>query len=131
MKTDAEVRLLMKERAKGKTQEQAAAKAGMSVRTARKYERAAALPSQLKQPRAYRTHPNPFADDWPWAVEQLVSSAVKMGPTAALTSEPTRGWSEYSVARQAMAHPRRRASSRSWSAIACNRAAVTVSERPR
>jgi hypothetical protein len=61
----------MKERAKGKTQEQAAARAGMSVRTARKYERAAALPSRLKQPRAYRTHPNPFADDWPWVVEQL------------------------------------------------------------
>src|SRR5215210_5954392 len=71
MKTDAEVRLLMKERAKGRTQEQAAAKAGVSVRTARKYERAAKLPSQLQQPRPYRTHPNPFADDWPWVVEQL------------------------------------------------------------
>jgi transcriptional regulator with XRE-family HTH domain len=71
MKTDAEVRLYMKERIKGKTQEQAAARAGMSVRTARTYERAAQLPSQLKQPRTYRTHPNPFADDWPWVVEQL------------------------------------------------------------
>src|SRR5215210_4615738 len=71
MKTDAEVRLLMKERAKGRTQEQAATKAGVSVRTARKYERAAKLPSQLQQPRPYRTHPNPFADDWPWVVEQL------------------------------------------------------------
>ena len=27
---------------------------------------AAQLPSQLKQPRTYRTRPNPFADDWPW-----------------------------------------------------------------
>ncbi len=71
MKTDAEVRLLMKERAKGRTQEQAAAKAGLSVRTARTYERTAKLPSQLKQPRTYRTHPNPFADDWPWVIEQL------------------------------------------------------------
>lgn len=72
MKTDAEVRLLMKERAKGKTQEQAAAKAGMSVRTARAYERLGKLPSQLKQPRTYRTRPNPFAEDWMWVVEQLV-----------------------------------------------------------
>ena len=71
MKTDAEVRLLMKERAKGRTQEQAAAKAGLSVRTARKYERAGKLPSQLTPPRTYRTHPNPFADDWPWVIEQL------------------------------------------------------------
>lgn len=71
MKTDAEVRLYMKERAKGRTQDQAAARAGISVRTARTYERAATVPSQLKQPRTYRTRPNPFADDWPWVVEQL------------------------------------------------------------
>ncbi|MDP9372473.1 MAG: IS21 family transposase [Chloroflexota bacterium] len=71
MKTDAEVRRYMKERSKGRTQAQAAAKAGMSLGTARKYERAARVPSQLKQPRTYRTHPNPFADDWPWVVEQL------------------------------------------------------------
>jgi hypothetical protein len=71
VKTDAEVRLLMRERANGRTQEQAAAKAGMSVRTARTYEHADALPSQLRQPRRYRTRPNPFADDWPWLVAQL------------------------------------------------------------
>ncbi len=71
MKSDAEVRLYMKERSKGRTQAQAAARAGMSLGTARKYERAAQVPSQLKQPRTYRTHPNPFADDWPWAVAQL------------------------------------------------------------
>jgi transcriptional regulator with XRE-family HTH domain len=71
MKSDAEVRLYMKERSKGRTQAQAAAKAGMSRNTARKYERAARLPSQVKQPRTHRTHPNPFADDWPWAVALL------------------------------------------------------------
>jgi hypothetical protein len=71
MKTDAEVRLYMKERSRGRTQEQAAARAGIGVRTARTYERAAKLPSQLKQPRTYRTRPNPFADDWPWVIEQL------------------------------------------------------------
>jgi hypothetical protein len=71
MKTDAEVRLLMRERAKGRTQEQAAARAGMSVRTARTYERRGRLPSQLRRPRTYRTRPNPFADDWDWVVGEL------------------------------------------------------------
>lgn len=42
----------------------------MSVRTARKYERLAQLPSQLKNPRA-RTRPNPFEPDWPWVQAQL------------------------------------------------------------
>jgi transcriptional regulator with XRE-family HTH domain len=71
MKTDSEVLLMKRERLKGKTQEQAAARAGMSVRTARKYERASALPSQLKQPRTHRIRPNPFADDWAWVCAQL------------------------------------------------------------
>ena len=71
MKQDAEVRLMLRERAKGRTQEQAAARAGMSVRTARMYERRARLPSQLKQPRTYRSRPNPFADDWPWIAKLL------------------------------------------------------------
>lgn len=81
MKTDAEVRLYMKERSKGRTQAQAAAKAGMSLGTARKYERAARVPSQLKQPRAYRTHPNPFADDWPWAVALLARDPALQAKT--------------------------------------------------
>jgi hypothetical protein len=55
MKTDTEVRRYMTERSKGRTQAQAAARAGMSRGTARKYEHAAQLPSQLKQPRTYRT----------------------------------------------------------------------------
>ena len=71
MKTDGEVRIMIRERAKGKTQEQAAARAGMSVRTARTYERLGKLPSQLKQPRTYRTRPDPFAEDWPWIEAEL------------------------------------------------------------
>src|SRR4029450_8078747 len=70
MKTDHEVRRMRNERHNGKTQEQAAARAGMSVRTARKYERLAQLPSQLKKPRG-RTRPNPFEQDWSWARPQL------------------------------------------------------------
>jgi transcriptional regulator with XRE-family HTH domain len=70
MKTDHEVRRMINERKKGKTQEQAAARSGMSVRTVRKYERLAQLPSHLKKPRG-RTRPNPFEQDWPWVQAQL------------------------------------------------------------
>jgi len=81
MKTDAEVRLYMKERSTGRTQAQAAAKAGIGVRTARTYERAATLPSQLRQPRTYRTRPNPFADDWPWVLTQLARDPALQAKT--------------------------------------------------
>ncbi len=57
---------MKRERAKGITQELAAARTGMSVRTLRTYERLAMLPGQHKQPRTHRTRANPFADDWPW-----------------------------------------------------------------
>jgi transcriptional regulator with XRE-family HTH domain len=81
MKTDAEVLLMQRERAKGRTQEQAAARAGMSVRTARQYERRGRLPSQLKQPRTYQTRPNPFAADWPWIQAQLEGDAALQATT--------------------------------------------------
>src|SRR5215472_5287840 len=71
MKKDAEVLLSMRERNKGTTQAVAAARAGMSVKTAHKYERAGKLPSQLKRPHSWRSRPNPFEADWPWVVEQL------------------------------------------------------------
>lgn len=71
MKTDTEVQLMLRARSKGKTLEQAAARAGMSVPTARKYLRAAALPSELRQPRTYRTRTNPFLADWSWVEQQL------------------------------------------------------------
>lgn len=71
MKRDAEVLMAVRARAKGKTQEQAAAKSGMSVRTLRKYEQTAQLPSQLTGPRTYRTRQNPFTADWSWVVTQL------------------------------------------------------------
>jgi len=71
MKKDAEVQLLLRERRKGHPQALAAARAGMSERTARKYEQAGALPSTLTRPRTHRTRPNPFAEDWPWIVGQL------------------------------------------------------------
>ena len=68
--------LYMRERHKGTTQEVAAARAGMNERTARRYEKAGKLPSQLKRPRTWRTRENPFEEDWPWVVEQLERDAA-------------------------------------------------------
>jgi hypothetical protein len=66
--THAQVRIIMKERQKGRTQEQAAAKANLhSTRTVRKYERLGKLPGELKQPRVYRTRKDPFEAHWPEA----------------------------------------------------------------
>lgn len=63
--TDAQVRQMMKERRQGKTQEQAALKANVkSAKTVRKYESEGKLPSELKQPRGWRTRADPFAEDW-------------------------------------------------------------------
>lgn len=70
--TDAQVRLMMKERTTGRSQEQAAVKANVKSRkTMAKYERVGQLPSELKQPRSYRTRADPFAEVWP-EVEQML-----------------------------------------------------------
>jgi len=81
MKSDAEVRLMKRERSKGKTQEQAAARAGMSVRTLRSYEREGKLPSESTQPRDYRTRTNPFEADWAWITAQLERDAALQATT--------------------------------------------------
>lgn len=72
---------MFKERAKGRTQVQAAARAGMSVRTLRKYEQLGQFPSQVTPPRRARTRPNPFADAWPWVVSQLERDPALQGTT--------------------------------------------------
>jgi len=61
--SDGQVRLLRQKRMEGKTQEAAAAAAGMGVRTARKWERGA-LPSESKPVRGWRTRPDPFEGVW-------------------------------------------------------------------
>jgi hypothetical protein len=71
MKKDSEVKLYMQARKTGKSQKLAAAAAGMSERTGRKYERRGTVPSQLKQPRTWLTRKNPFELDWDWIVAQL------------------------------------------------------------
>jgi hypothetical protein len=70
--TDAQVRIIMREREKGRTLEQAAASANLrSRKTAAKYEQLGKLPSELNQPRRYRTRCNPFEEDWPTVKAKL------------------------------------------------------------
>ena len=57
--TDRQVALLRQRRMDGKTQETAAAMAGMSVRSARKWQRGP-LPTAMKEERRWRTRPDPF-----------------------------------------------------------------------
>jgi hypothetical protein len=76
--TDAQMRLVMRERAKGRSQEQAAVKANLKSRkTVAKYERLGQLPSELKQTRTYRTRADPFTEEWP-EVEQLLQTAPEL-----------------------------------------------------
>ena len=63
MVTDQQVRRLRQKLMEGKTQEAAAAAAGMSVGTARTWQRGL-LPSEQKGPRIWRTRPDPFAAVW-------------------------------------------------------------------
>ena len=81
MKTDGEVHRMIREHSKGKSLDQAAARAGMSVPTARKYLRVGKLPSQLTQPRAYRTRSDPFATDWPWVQAHLERDSALQAQT--------------------------------------------------
>ena len=55
----------------GKTQETAAAKAGMSVRSARKWQ-SGPLPSETRQERTWRTRPDPFDGVWEDEIEPLL-----------------------------------------------------------
>ncbi len=81
MKKDTEVKLYMQERRKGTSQRVAAARAGMSERTARKYEQVRQLPSHLKTPHDWQTRINPFEEDWPWVVSQLERDPALQGKT--------------------------------------------------
>ncbi|MCP4593003.1 MAG: IS21 family transposase, partial [bacterium] len=71
MVTDEQVRLLRQKRMDGKSQEAAAAAAGMSVRTARAWERGP-LPSQTKEKRSWRTRKDPFEEVWALEIEPLL-----------------------------------------------------------
>jgi hypothetical protein len=71
MVTDAQVRRLKRLSKTEKTQELAAAKAGMDVKTARKYLKSAKLPSEDKPERDWRTREDPFKKVWGEIQQQL------------------------------------------------------------
>ena len=77
MVTDEQVRLLRRKRMEDKTQELAAATAGMSVRSARKWE-TGPLPSEVKaRRRTWRTRADPFAEVWESEVVPLLVADEK------------------------------------------------------
>jgi len=74
--TDQQVRLYMTKR-KSHSQEIAAAKTGISVRTARRIESDTALPSQ-KPRRYWRSRPDPFIDVWDSIIVPLLRQAPQL-----------------------------------------------------
>jgi len=72
--TDQQVRKLREEMAKHGVADIAAMKAGMHRNTARKYLNTPKFPSDLKQPRGWRTRADPFAEDWPAITERLTDA---------------------------------------------------------
>ena len=66
----------------GKTQETAAAKAGMSVRSARKWQNGP-LPSQAKPEHRWRTRPDPFDGVWEDEIEPLLEIWPESGGSRA------------------------------------------------
>ena len=76
--TDHQVRLYMKHR-KDKTQELAAAKAGISERSARRIESSITVTLPSQSPRRYwRARADPFEDVWDSEVVPLLKSAPKL-----------------------------------------------------
>ena len=87
MITDRQVRLLRQKRMEGKTQETAAAKAGMSLRSARKWQ-CGPLPSQAKPEHRWRTRPDPFDGVWEDEIEPLLRNE----PTGKLKATTIIDW---------------------------------------
>ena len=86
MVTDQQVVLLRQKLMEGKSQQGAAAASGMSVRTARTWQRGR-LPSEKKGKRRWRTRPDPFAGVWAEEVEPLLRSDVEGALKATLFDE--------------------------------------------
>ena len=73
MVTDEQVRLLRKKMAEGKTIACAAAAAAMSERSAYAWKKGA-LPSETREPRTWRTRPDPFGPIWASEIIPLLES---------------------------------------------------------
>ena len=69
--TDAQVRKLVGEMTKHGKKGVDAMRSGMDRKTARKYLRVGKLPSEMKNPRTWRTRKDPFEADWESIVKRL------------------------------------------------------------
>src|SRR5271169_2779570 len=76
MVTDAQVRVLRRKLMEGKTQEAAAAGTGMSVRSARRWQKGP-YPSQAHKPHGWRTRPDPFGAVFESEVAPLLAADEK------------------------------------------------------
>lgn len=79
--TDAQVRRLMEEMKKSGQKGVAAARSGMDRKTARKYLGSGKLPSEMRQPRIWRTRPDPFVEDWAEVAARLKEAPGLEGKT--------------------------------------------------
>lgn len=70
MITDEQARRLREELAQGAPLYLAAARAGMTEKTARNW-RSGPLPSEVEPERAWRTREDPFTEVWPWVQSEL------------------------------------------------------------
>lgn len=75
--TDVQVRKLMEEMSKTGEVGLSSMKAGMDRKTGRKYLKEGKYPSDLKQPRTWRTREDPFTQDWAW-VEEFLREAPEL-----------------------------------------------------
>jgi hypothetical protein len=75
MVSDQQVRRLQKLVQTEETQAIASAKAGMDVKTARKYLRTGKQPSELRKVHTWRTRDNPFEEVWEWVRRELSVNA--------------------------------------------------------
>lgn len=71
MVTDGQVRRLMSLLQKDQSLQVSAEKVGMDRQTARKYRDSGQIPSAVRPEHTWRTRVDPFAEVWPWVVEQL------------------------------------------------------------
>src|ERR1700737_2224498 len=69
--TDAQVKELRRWLQGGASLKQAAMKTGMDRKSAHKYRELGQLPSETRQPRSWRTRPDPLGAVWPHLAEML------------------------------------------------------------
>lgn len=81
MVTDQQVKRLFRLMNEEKTFRMAALKAGMDEKTARKYRDLGKLPSELEQPRSWRTRTDPFEEVWPEVRTKLEVNPGLQGTT--------------------------------------------------